>query len=141
MNIDNVLLCESATVKDGLLYILGGGIVRTGRPSFPSPLKMTLAVRVMMHRTEADKPHTLEVKLQDADGGDVVNVKVEFGVSDPDRIPPGDEVAVPIPWDFPKGPMLPHPGDYSFELLIDGHHQRAVPFTAVLEQGAQDEPQ
>jgi hypothetical protein len=137
MKIDNALLCEAATVRDGLLFILGGGITVTGRPEFPSPLQMTLAVRVVMHREEISGQHELEIVLNDEDGASVVRVKVGFGLLDPEVVPVGEEVAMPIPWNFPGRPLIPHAGRYSFELLIDGIHLKSVPFTAALDTGEQ----
>lgn len=130
MRIENALLCEAASVREGLLYILGGGITETSRQEFPSPLKMTLAIRVLMHRTEVAAQHQLDIVLNDEDGNLITQAGIGFGLLDPEQIPVGEEVALPIPWDFPMGPQIPHSGKYSFELLIDGLHQRSVPFTA-----------
>lgn len=146
MRVDTALLCDAATVREGLLHILGGGITRAQRETFPAPLEMTLALRVVMHRTEIAKSHNLELILQDEDGEIVVRVEGEFGVGDPDQVPPGEEPAIAVPWNFPGRPELPHEGRYSLEILIDGIHQASVPFTAVEETfdeagGDPDEPQ
>ena len=130
MRIDCALLCDAATVREGLLHVLGGGVTRATRDSFPAPLAMTLALRVMIHPTEAAKAHELTMILLAQDGERVVELSVEFGLNDPESIPTGEEASLPLPIPMPDLP-LPHAGSYSFELLIDGIHQATVPFKVV----------
>ncbi len=133
MRVDTALLCEAATVKDGLLYVLGGGIQRIAMPEFPAPLPLTIALRIMLHRTEVEIPHELQIRLLEEDGDEVVRVAMGFGVGDPESLPVGEEAAIAVPWNFPGRPQLPHAGRYSMEILIDNVHQVSVAFTA--EQG------
>ena len=135
MRVDTALLCESATTKDGLLYVLGGGIVQTQHAEFPAEIGMTLALRIMLHPTELTRPHGLEILLQDEDGQLVTKVDVGIGITENVVVPPGEEAPLVLPWSFPGRPKLPHPGRYSFEILIDGVHQLAVPFTAIQQPG------
>jgi hypothetical protein len=130
LRIDCALLCDAATVREGLLHILGGGVTRAGRTEYPAPLNLALALRILVHPTEADHPHNLEVRLQGADGDLVANLGVEFGVSDMTALAPGEHASIPLPIAFPEAVVLPGPDNYSFELLIDGTHQVAVPFIA-----------
>lgn len=131
MRIDTALLCDAATVRGGLLNILGGGIIHAERPDFPAPLAMTLALRVQMHPTELDRSHELEILLQDEDGEVATRAKIGIQPPPDTQVPPGEQVTLPIPWNFPMQPAIPHEGRYSFEVLIDGVHQVSVPFTAV----------
>ena len=119
MRIDMALLCDAATERGGLLNVLGGGITQAARPEFPAPLGMTLALRVLLHPTEIDRPHELEILLQDADGDVATRAKIGLQVPPGAEIPAGEEAAVPIPWNFPAQPAIPHEGRYSFEVLID----------------------
>lgn len=130
MRVDCALLCDAATVREGLLHVLGGGITRVNRPAYPAPLDTMLAVRVMARPTELGKPHTLELLLNDDDGKMLAKVDLRFGVMDPSLIPPGEEASIPMPLRFP-GVMLPKAGTYVYELRIDGNHQVSVPFQAV----------
>ena len=129
MRIDCALLCDAATVREGLLHILGGGVTRATREAFPAPFAMTLALRIMVHPTEGANAHALAVILQEEDGERVVEVGLEFGLN-PELVPAGEEVSIPLPIPLLDLP-LPHAGSYSFELLIDGIHQATVPFKAV----------
>jgi hypothetical protein len=136
MKIDTCLLCEAASVHEGLLFILGGGITGTTRDSYPSPLGMSLAMRIMVHPTEMAHPHKVEVFLNDEDGNQVTKFNVEVGVSEGTvEVPAGEEAEILFAWDFPGRPNLPHRGKYSFEILIDGNHLRSVPFNATQQGG------
>lgn len=101
------------------------------RPTYPAPLGMMLALRVMIHPTEMDRSHQLQIQLQDADGQRIAQIDAVIGVGDPGQIEPGEEASVPIPIGLPSQAQLPRATRYSFELLIDGIHQASVPFTAI----------
>lgn len=133
MKVDSALLCDAATVREGLLHILGGGITRAGRAQYPAPIGLTLALRILLHPTEADRPHTLEAKLQAEDGEFIGGFEVEFrSEAEPSDLEPGELLSLPLPLDPPPDALLPGPGLYSFEVLIDGIHQVSVPFRAEL---------
>lgn len=130
MRVDCALLCDAVTVRDGLLHILGGGITRLHRPSFPTHLGVSLALRVMVHPTESDREHQIETRLLAEDGAELGRVEIGFGITAQD-VRPGEELSAPFA--IPLIPVaLPSEGSYSFELLIDGVHQASVPFTALL---------
>lgn len=141
MEIDTCLLCDAASIREGLLHILGGGITDVVRPEYPAPLGMHLALRILAHPTELDRSHRLEVLLQDEDGERVTQFHLETQQIDTSQVHPGRQAPLNLAWNFPMNPHLPHPGRYSFELLIDGVHQRSVPFTAVQvqEQGGDEQ--
>lgn len=130
MQIDSALLCDAATVREGLLHVLGGGITRAGREAFPAPLGLTLALRILVHPTEADRQHQLVVRLQGEDGQESARVDIEFGVANSGTLQPGELASLPLPIPMPPQVQLPGPGRYSLELLIDGIHQVSVPFIA-----------
>jgi hypothetical protein len=130
MRIDCALLCDSVTVREGLLHILGGGITRINRDSFPGPLGAALALRIMVHPTETDRTHELRVMLLAEDGGRIAEIGIQFGVNDPTILEPTEEASLALPIQMHQV-MVPRPGPYNFELLIDGIHQVTVPFRAV----------
>lgn len=133
MRIDCALLCDAATVREGLLHILGGGVTQIGRPEYPAPVGLTLALRVAVHPTETDSAHRLEAQLVDFDGGHVIDIEVEFAPgANQDQAGFGDEIGVNIPLAFPPQAVLESPGRYSVEILIDGIHQVSIPFSAEL---------
>ena len=137
MRVDCALLCDAVTVREGLVHILGGGVTRLRRPQYPGPLNTALALRVMVHPTESDKPHEMEARLVKEDGDELARVEIGFEAA-AQQIRPGEELSAPFALPL-HGLMIPHEGAYSFELLIDGVHQASVPFTAEVMQS--DEPE
>jgi hypothetical protein len=132
VRIDCALLCDAATVREGLLHVLGGGITRANRPEFPAPLGMMLALRILVHPTEVDRPHELRIQLQGADGEQLALMQAQFQTGDISNLNPGEEASLPLPIGPPPNVLLAQPGLYSFEILIDGIHQVSIPFTATL---------
>lgn len=126
MRIDMALLCDAATIRENLFHILGGGITNINVQKFPGTLDAALAIRIMLHPTEADVPHKLQVVLQDEDGKRLFDIGGDFNANPGGALRVGDEVNVQLAIKV-KGP-LPRTGRHSFELLIDGTHQASVPF-------------
>lgn len=130
MRVDCALLCDAVTVREGLLHILGGGVTRLYRPTFPAPLGLAMALRVMIHPTEAKQSHNLKLLLLDQDGGQIAEVQLAFQAGEVGGdIKIGEELALALPLSM-QAVGIPKAGQYSFELLIDGIHQVAVPFYA-----------
>lgn len=129
MKVDCALLCDAATVREGLLHVLGGGVSRLGRPSMPAPLGAQLALRILVHPTEARDRHTGRIVIQTQDGGRVSDLGFDFGLGQqaPPNLQPGEELALPLVVPINNFP-IPAYGSYSIEILIDGTHQMSLPF-------------
>jgi|SRR5579875_121739 len=132
MKVDCALLCDAATVREGLLHILGGGITRMARPQYPHPLNVQLALRIVIHPTESGSNHSAQVILQDEDGTRIAGVNFDFAVDlqSTSGLMAGEQISLPLAVPVQQLP-LPKAGGYSFEVLIDGNHQVSVPFQAV----------
>ena len=126
MRLEVALLADAVTVREGLIHVLGGGITRMQRGEYPAKVSAEIAVRLMLHPTEADGEHVLRVLLQDADGQHGSKMEARFTVT-ADGLEPGEEVGVSLSIPCRDLP-LPRPGPYSFELLVDGIHQASLPF-------------
>lgn len=124
------MLCDAATVREGLLHILGGGIMRLNRSSFPAHLAAALALQISLHPTEAGVAHRAEAIIQGEDGSQIAKATAQFQVGGGD-LAPGEEYTAPI-----VIPMMlveiPAVGGYSMEILIDGEHRTSLPFRAIL---------
>ncbi|MDQ1679667.1 MAG: hypothetical protein QOI42_526 [Frankiaceae bacterium] len=130
MRISTALLCDAATVREGLLHVLGGGVTRLGRGEFPAAMDVDLALMVQQHPTEFNGAHALRVILQDTDGRELAEAEMAWGplqVLDAMHTDAWQPVVVPL-----RSVLLPGPGDYSVEVLIDGIHQVSIDFVAML---------
>jgi hypothetical protein len=129
VRVDVALLCDAANVRDGLLYILGGGISRITRPTWPAPLGVDLALRICAHPSESGTTHTLNVFVQGVDGQRHAELNMRFTPQAAVGLLPGQEIQLPLPLDL-RQIALPAAGEYSVEVLIDGTHQASLPVLA-----------
>ena len=118
-----VLLCDSAQVADGKLYILGGGWSLCG----PGPFVHALALRLMVPWTQTNREHSVDASLLDEDGAPVhagnpsqgIGFQSRFEVGRPTGIPPGTPLEVPIAINM--GPIdLPSGRGYIWVIRVDG---------------------
>ena len=128
MKVDVALLCDAVTVREGLLNILGGGVTQTTHPSYPATFEGGLALRILLHPTEAGMDHQLNLILQSEDGKRLVEVKAGFRSETPPTLVPGQDLSLALAVALSGG--IPTPGMYSFEILIDGIHQESLPLLA-----------
>src|SRR5438093_4536149 len=132
MRVDCALICDYATVREALIHILGGGITRIHRPFYPAPLGVSLALRIMVHPTEASREHELTVLLSDEDGNRIAQIEAKFTTTPAPGMAPGEELSVPLPINA-QGWPVPHAGAYRFDILVDGNHQADLSLIALLQ--------
>jgi len=125
MKLDWAMLANFAEVREGLVFVVGGGIDTVNTAQLPAPLNATILVRLLLHRTEANKQHTLELEITDEDGNSVAKVQAGFMVANnPD---------LPVGWDIPgmfalnvHGLQLSKEGRYAIEISADNVHLRTL---------------
>ena len=117
----SMLLCDSAQVADGKLYVLGGGWSVTG----PTPPPMAIALKLDVPWTDAGRPHAFRLALVDADGHPVsgpgdgqVEAGGQFEVARPPGLPAGTDIDFALA--VTVGPLPLGPGRYAWQLWIDG---------------------
>jgi hypothetical protein len=123
------ILCDFASVREGLLFVVGGGITRVRRAQYPAPFGCSVALLVEVHQMELARPHELELRVVGPDGENVANIKGGFQASGPTDLDIGESLPIPVVIDL-RGAELPKPGRYSVETSIDGSHQLTLSFRA-----------
>jgi hypothetical protein len=126
------ILCDFASVREGLLFVVGGGITRIRRVQYPAPLGCSVALLVELHQMELARPHELELRVVGPDGEDVGGIKAGFQASGPADLDIGENLPIPVVVDL-RGASLDKPGRYNVEASIDGSHQLTLSFRAMLE--------
>src|SRR5438477_12456235 len=109
-------ICDAATVREGLLHILGAGITRINRQAFPAPFGAAVAMMLILHPTEADRDHALDVRLQGSDGAELAKIDGGFRSEKGPDLQPGEMIASPIVLSLHNA-VLPGAGSYSVEIL------------------------
>ena len=131
MEIEFTFLADAAQAStDGKLHVLGAGIDRLLAGQFPAVHPaITLVLKLRLHAAECDRPHNLEVELWDPDGSAVgVKVEAQFSAARPLAGRPAFTQLVLNMFQL----QFERPGDYAFQVLVDGQHFRSVPL--LLEQ-------
>ncbi len=120
----DMLLCDSAQVAGGKLYILGGGVAVVG----PKPQPLALALQITVPWDRANRRHQWRIELFDEDGH-VVTVKEKpvliqgsFEAGRPAGLRPGAPLGVSLAINLSPLP-LPSGSSYTFGLAIDDHTQ------------------
>jgi hypothetical protein len=128
VKLQSALLADAATVRDGLLHMLGGCITQVGRESFPAPLGITVAFVLRIDRSEPEDTN-LMVEIEFPDGsvqpliGGVLPAVPEWD----DRSPPAHvPIAIPL-----QGLAIPEPGRYRIVFKLNDEEVTDLPFVAL----------
>ena len=125
------LLCDAATVREGLLHILGGGITRLHRTEFPAPMQVTLVAQVVLTPSEVGFAHDVSAVIQTEDGDVVVQANGHLEPGEPNPLlEPGESVILPLVINL-TNVVVPAPGGYSIEVSVDDVHQTSITFRTV----------
>ncbi len=127
MEIDLALLADAATVDAaGKLNILGvfDRITTSGFPARHP--QIALVLRFVASFADRGR-HTVEIRLKDEEGAEVmgVNGEIHVGASGPD---PAARIRIPQVVNL-GNLVFPKPGRYAFDVSVDGIHQVSIPLT------------
>lgn len=126
MRIESAVLCDAASVREGLLHILGGGVTGTSASAFPAPLNVTFAFRAVLESREAGNRHTLAVIVKDAvSEREIATSSVFFARIEDGEPTPEEALVFPLSLDDIK---VPHSGKYLVEASLDNNTFVTIPF-------------
>ena len=126
MQLSAAVLCDFASVREGLLMIIGGGVTNLWRDELPAPMGCSVALLLALHPMEFGRPHEIEVLVQDEDGRQIAHVQGGF-TAGTDDVTPGDHLNVPLALDL-RNVVIDNYGRFAVNIGIDGTHQAAVTF-------------
>ena len=96
MNVGTALLCDFASVRDGLLFVVGGGVTRLWREEFPAPMGVCLALVFEVHQMEAPHPHQIDVRIVGVDGAQIARIEGAFQSTPGEDIHVTEQLLVPV---------------------------------------------
>lgn len=131
MTVD-AMLCDAATVREGLLNVLGAGITRLHREQFPAAMGTQLALLLHSTAKEMGKPHKLVITVTHENKEKIAEFSVDFSVAANPGHHANETITVPLVATFQQQ-VLPQAGMYDIALTIDGKLARNVQFTAALQ--------
>jgi hypothetical protein len=127
VRVDWAILSRYAESTDGLATIVGAGIDTFQTPTLPAEIAVPLTIQLRGTQEEMTEEHELTVRVLDADlqqlGEDVV-------LSFQSQLNPEIEAGWEAGAIFTAVNQLlaENEGTYSIEILIDGEHEKSVPF-------------
>jgi len=127
MEVEWLVLADSAQVVGNKLYLLGGGWDRlTVNTKFPAQRHVGIAVALRVPWNQTNEKHQFEIEIASEDGATIAKLQGDFEVGRPPGIPQGQEqriqVAVEADLRFEK------PGTFVIMATIEGVEGQRVPF-------------
>jgi hypothetical protein len=123
MRIECAVLCDAASLREGLLNIIGGGISTVAFQHFPAPLPLTFALRVVLdtHELRDDEP-SVRLELVNAVNEEHIEAAatVDFRIPERHRRQLTQEAAFagPVPL---SGFTITGPGKYLIKAQLGNH--------------------
>ncbi|WP_418346097.1 DUF6941 family protein [Rhodococcus pyridinivorans] len=126
------LLVQAATVTEGMVNVLSGGVTRLARAAFPARMDV---MAVAMANPAMD-PERTQIEFTIVDADDPSNEIAGFGVRDLYVTPQKDAdprvLSVPLVIDL-RGVVIPRPGTYLIRSEVDGEPSLSTYFQVVVE--------
>ena len=135
MQVEWLILADSAQVVGNKLYLLGGGWDRlTVNTGFPAQQRVGIALALKVPWSRTNERHEFVIEIDTEDGEEITKVGGHFEVGRPAGIPPGQDqrvqVAVEANLRFEK------PGAFVIIAKLDGTEGPRVPFHVMAAAGA-----
>jgi hypothetical protein len=129
IEVTTALLCDHAQVREGLLFVLSGGVSRVMRDSFPAVMGTCLALVLELDGNEAEQPHHLEIVVVGEDGEEVARVAADVQVGSTAAAKPAESLHIPFAVDL-RNVALARAGAYETRVYVDGELRRTLQFWA-----------
>ncbi len=122
----DALLCDAATVREGLLHILGGGINRLMRKKFPAPLGCVLAMVLEVEAEDIGKKHAVVLEIKDENDEQIAKIGADMQMGSEKGLPANVETLnVPLVLSL-QGVGVPKSGEYTVNIIINEEHHRTL---------------
>lgn len=129
MEVDFALLTDGVSQRpDGKFDLFGAGFDTIFAPATPARhASLTLAIRILLTRQEAQNPHRIQVFLLHADGAEIARVEGQMTALPAevvDTLPAGRRIAI-VPLLQFNGLVFPTFGPYHIAIHWDGNEARS----------------
>lgn len=124
MELQSCFLCDSATIREGLLHVLGGGITRVWRPALPAPLGVAFVCLIALEPDECGQLHEVHLLIEGPDHplGDAMGA-IEAKL--PAQVEPEEKVLMPLVLPL-HGFGTDSYGRHVFSLSVDGEKRGKI---------------
>ncbi len=130
MEVEWLILADSAEVLGNKLYLLGGGWDRINiNTPLPAEHPAAIAVSVKVPWNETNQRHTLQLEILTDDGSSLGKIDGQFEVGRPPGITPGQEQRIQLA--LKLAVKITGFGGYFIVARIDGQESRRISFNVV----------
>ena len=119
MKLSTFLCAEYASVRDGVLFVIAGGVNEFAAESYPTEVPFFLGIIVELAPSEANAEHELAIDLQRVRGPHIAAMSLLFESVPREDTDPGEPTRAVFALQL-SHLILPDPGDYEFAATIDG---------------------
>jgi hypothetical protein len=124
------ILANAAEVREGLLYVLGGGIEQLWVAELPTEVAPTVIVTLELDASDLGQPFQPHLVVRDNVGEALVDVDMPPAV--PEREVGGDDDAALFPMVFTVGMQVLREGRHQLSLTVDDVELASLRFTVRL---------
>ncbi len=130
MDIEFLILADSAQVVGGKLYMLGGGWSHYRVRSFPAQVVVSVALGISVPWDETNHKRSVELSIVDEDGQVILQpVTTQVEIGRPPGLKPGSSQRIVIA--ATVGFRLPKAGRYEVVGKVEGQEVNRIYFDAV----------
>lgn len=127
MEVDFAILADGVAQRpDGKVDMFGAGIDNINAAQVPAQHpQITLVIRILLTRHEAENDHQLQIVLMGADGQEIARANGDLSIPHDqlENAPAGRPIGVSVVLQF-AGLVFPAFGAYHFSILWDGNEAR-----------------
>ncbi len=135
MQVDWLILADSAQVVGNKLYLLGGGWDRlVVNKEFPTEHRVGIALALRVPWNQTNERHEFEIEIASEDGATIAKVGGNFEVGRPPGIPPGQDQRIQLAVE--ANIKFERPGTFVISAKLDGEIGQRAPFQVMSGAGA-----
>ena len=137
MQVRSATICDFAELREGLVFIVAGGITRVRRASFPAPAAIYLAITLELLQADRAFPVQLEVTLDGPTGERVMQMTAAIQAGPSAELELDEATLATLPIDL-RQMAIPAPGWYVPGSRLTEPRGPRSEFRADLVPGAED---
>jgi hypothetical protein len=122
------MLCDSVTVRDGMIYVLGGGIDLTTHDAYPAAFTAELALRVIFFAEELEPlDHAFVIRVTGPGDTTIEETRI---VAHREPVLPRSATRAAVNVPLALAFELAEPGRYEVQVAVDGQGIVRLPLEA-----------
>jgi hypothetical protein len=126
MRAATALLANAAEVREGLLYVLGGGVEELWVGELPAQVAPSVVVVLELDDADLGRSLAPHLTVTDPVGDALVDVDLPPAVAD--RTPGGTDEVAQLPMVFTVGMQVAREGVHRLQLTVDGDETASLRF-------------